>query len=72
MWVFSSATTENNTDNQLDPDQCPSKWSESNPNWYPYNIRDDRPQGLQTFIKDILSDTCNALQINENEIKNFV
>ena len=66
----SSDTTENNTDDVLDPDRCPSKWSESYPSWYLYDVTEGRSEGLQTFLKDILSGTCNALQINENEIKN--
>ena len=45
-------------------------WSETNPSWYTYDVREGRSEGLQTFIKDILSGTRNALQINENEIKN--
>ena len=51
-----SDNTENNTDD-LDPDQCPSMWSESNPSWYTYDVREGRSEGLQTFIKDILSGT---------------
>ena len=47
-------TTENNTDGILDSDWCSSKWSESNPSWYPYDVREGRSKGLQTFIKGIL------------------
>ena len=66
----SSDTTEINTDDILDPDQCPSKWSKSNLCWYPHDVKEGCYEGLQTSIKYILSNTCNALQINENEIKN--
>ena len=37
----------------------------------PSNVREGRSEGLKTFIKDILSKTNNALQLNENETKNF-
>ena len=47
-------TTENNTDDILDSDWCSSKWSELNPSWYPYDVREGCSKGLQTFIKDIL------------------
>ena len=33
-------------------------------------LGEGRSEGLHTLIKDILSNTHNALQINENEIKN--
>ena len=39
-YFFSSSDTiENNTDDVLDLDRCRSKWSESNPSWYPYGVR---------------------------------
>ena len=56
-----------NTEDALETDRLPSRWSESNRSWYV--IMSERVV-LKVFYKDILSGTHNSLQMKENDIRN--
>ena len=56
-----------NTEDALETDRKPSRWSESNRSWYV--IISERVK-LKVFYKDILSGTHNSLQMKENDIRN--
>ena len=56
-----------NTEDALETDRKPSRWSESNRSWYV--IISERVK-LKVFYKDILSGTHNSLKMKENDIRN--
>ena len=57
-------------DEPTEPDRAPSKWKQTNPDYYPEEVRNNRSEGLRWFIDKFLSGCKDSLSRNTMNIKN--